>query len=199
MAQLKINLIGFAGLPGSGKDTAAILLSMLGFKPNAFANALRDEVQEAYAVDRRSLLTDTWLKEQALEEFALKNCRDGAFLNRMLDLGFTNRYDYRTPRWTMQMWGTEYRRQQKDTYWIDKIESWMRFTSCANKFCITDVRFPNEAELIHKREGKIIRLERAGCIASGHASDKPVDCDFVVENNGSLDELEQKLKAIILE
>ena len=97
----------------------------------------------------------------------------------------------------MQWWGTEYRRQlDSDTYWIERlqltIDSLLRRGT--RKIAITDVRFENEAELIHAIFGtlwKIVR-DRADQIDARHTSESEQDrimCDAVVNNNASLGQL----------
>ena len=58
--------------------------------------------------------------------------------------------------------------------------------------CITDVRFPNEVELIHSLGGKVIRIDRDGCQpVNGHASETAVDGmeDCTLTNNGTIKDL----------
>lgn len=87
---------------------------------------------------------------------------------------------------------------------------------------ITDVRFPNEAEAIKDRNGVIIRVERDlvvggedygftsvsvnqaekdGIIKPQHESETALDnypFDYVIQNNGSIEELIVKIKEILI-
>jgi len=59
---------------------------------------------------------------------------------------------------------------------------------------ITDVRFPNEVQMIRRRGGKMVRIMRPGTGAvnehiSEHAIDDD-DCDLVLANDGSLADLQ---------
>ncbi len=65
---------------------------------------------------------------------------------------------------------------------------------------ITDVRFPNEYESIKKRRGILIRIERENSYKINHESECALDkytFDYVIENNGTLEELIEKVKNII--
>ena len=66
---------------------------------------------------------------------------------------------------------------------------------------ITDCRFPNEAEAINGKGGILIRVERAvDGIPSTHPSETSLDnykFDYVIDNNGSIEELIEKVAKII--
>ena len=83
-----------------------------------------------------------------------------------------------------------------------------------SKWIITDVRFPNEAQAIKDRGGIVIRvkrpLDRLGnsklpklkhTSVTQHPSETALDdydFDYVIENEGSIDELIQKIKQLKL-
>lgn len=70
---------------------------------------------------------------------------------------------------------------------------------------ITDVRFPNEVEAIKQRGGIVIRVNRNQMDDSSlkleHASETALDnyedWDYVIDNNGTIEELIEKVKTII--
>jgi hypothetical protein len=66
---------------------------------------------------------------------------------------------------------------------------------------ITDVRFPNEAEAIKKRGGKVISVVRPGHMDTGnHPSETALDgynFDYVMYNDGSLESLKNLTKLIL--
>jgi len=67
---------------------------------------------------------------------------------------------------------------------------------------VTDVRFLNEIEMVHRRGGKIIRIDRPGVqAANAHVSEhewQKVPPDAIFNNDGTLDEIPEKaLKFII--
>lgn len=71
---------------------------------------------------------------------------------------------------------------------------------------ITDMRFPNEMEAVKERDGITIRVERPEMfsyqsMASEHASEKALDdaeFDYEIVNDGTLDELVEKVRAILI-
>lgn len=73
---------------------------------------------------------------------------------------------------------------------------------------ITDVRFPNEAEAIKEHNGITIRInrglvERTGKMIQGpeHISETALDdakFDYVIENNGTIEELIEQVKKILI-
>jgi hypothetical protein len=100
-------------------------------------------------------------------------------------------------RLLLQAVGTGIVRNIDDGYWtkavIKKIEA-----SDAEVVVITDARYPNEIELIKKRGFRVVlvRISRNNCSeSSGHISETALDdhpFDFVIDNNGTKEELEQK-------
>ena len=66
---------------------------------------------------------------------------------------------------------------------------------------ITDVRFPNEAELVRELDGVLIRVERDTGLDDTHDSETALDdydhFDFRLKNDGSLDDLETAVVEIV--
>lgn len=66
---------------------------------------------------------------------------------------------------------------------------------------ITDTRFPNEAQAIKDKGGIVIRVNRPGVTAiNAHSSETGLDnwkFDHVIENDGTLEQLADKVRAII--
>ncbi|MBO1012287.1 hypothetical protein IPU70_01905 [Achromobacter sp. SD115] len=185
-------VVGLAGHAGAGKDTCAdILVSAHSFARLAFADALRAELAAAFGVDLR-LFTERSAKERPTHELALHRCSDRAFVEliRSLPLGLTLDRAL-SPRWAMRLWGTEYRRNQsgKD-YWIlrahEALESLHR--DGWRRIAITDVRFANEAALVHSIGGEVWRVVRptADAVLAPHASEQDVNSlqsDRVIDNS----------------
>lgn len=65
---------------------------------------------------------------------------------------------------------------------------------------ITDVRFENEVKAVKKRGGVLIRIEREGVHQDGHSSETALDdfddWDYKISNDGSLEDLREKLMNI---
>ncbi|HET8550882.1 MAG TPA: hypothetical protein VFM97_00210 [Gammaproteobacteria bacterium] len=195
-------IIGLAGHAGTGKDTAAKFLAVLGYRPFSFSDALYTEVADAFGVPRH-LLTTRETKETDTSLLALEHCGDAGFIAALLDADVINTmvdgYTVsRSPRWIMQRWGTEYRRRQDPDYWIKRAADIYRRRGplMAN----TSTRFENEAAWIRAGGGVIFRLQRdaAGCAAHSSERDLPAALvDAEVDNNGSLDDLFKHLQAAL--
>jgi hypothetical protein len=163
----KFQIIGLSGLAGSGKDTvAAALKQYLGFEHLAFADALRSQVADAYRIDPLHL-TQRATKDRTTPALALRQCRDKAFVATMRDAASDGAYgDFmdapRSPRWTLQRWGTEYRRQADDSYWTRILANRIHTQQMAGHqlHVVSDVRFANEADCIRRMGGTIWQVTR---------------------------------------
>jgi hypothetical protein len=107
-----------------------------------------------------------------------------------------------TPRLMLQLLGTDCARKiihpntWANAFWADyKIEN-------NPKWIITDCRFPNEADSIKERNGIIIRVERGNIKSSNHPSETGLDdykdFDYVIQNNGTIEELIDKVRGILI-
>lgn len=190
------SIIGLVGRAGAGKDTVAnILQDAYGHVPVAFADALREEISEAFGVDH-SLWVDRFTKEQPTPALSIARCKDSRFIRRMIALA-EDPYSPRSPRQIMRWWGTEFRRDcDSNTYWHDRlherIEGHLR--TGARKIAVTDVRFLNEAEFIRTMGGSIWRIRRdsADAVHADHQSESEqerIEADRSINNNRSLGNL----------
>ena len=140
-------IIGFVGLIGAGKDTAAdYLVNTHGFRRDSFANTLKDAVAYVFGWDRTLL------------EGRTKEAREW---REQVDPWWAERLNMPklTPRWILQYWGTEVCRHGfHDDIWIASLENKMRKTK--DNIVISDVRFPNEIKSIHNAGGQVIRVKR---------------------------------------
>jgi hypothetical protein len=166
-------IIGFTGLAGSGKSTAAKhLIQMHGFARGKFAGALKDMFR-ALLLYRR---VDPTLIERMIDG-DLKEVPSPALNGR-------------TPRHAMQTLGTEWGRNCMDAnLWVDtEIDA----TANQSRLVFDDVRFPNEAEAVLAAGGIIVHIERPGTgrIVAGHASEgQPLPFTFTFTNAGPVSEL----------
>ncbi|MCB1711621.1 MAG: hypothetical protein KDH96_03810, partial [Candidatus Riesia sp.] len=95
----------------------------------------------------------------------------------------------------MQKMGTEVGRSIHENAWVNAL-----FNKYEDQWwIIPDTRFPNEAQAIKNRGGKLIRVNRVitSIVEDIHPSetslDKYTDWDFVIDNNGTREELEEKV------
>ena len=140
-------IIGFVGLIGAGKDTAAdYLVNYHGFRRDSFANTLKDAVACVFGWDR------TLLEGRTKEAREWREQVDPWWAERLNKPNLT-------PRWILQYWGTEVCRHGfHDDIWIASLENKMRKTR--DNIVISDVRFPNEIKAIHNAGGQVIRVKR---------------------------------------
>jgi hypothetical protein len=140
-------IIGFVGLIGAGKDTAAdYLVNTHGFRRDSFASTLKDAVSHVFGWDRTLL------------EGRTKEAREW---REQIDTWWAERLDMPTltPRWILQHWGTDVCRVAfHNDIWIASLENKIRKTN--DNIVISDVRFPNEIKAIHNAGGQVIRVKR---------------------------------------
>lgn len=198
-------IIGICGLIGSGKDTIAdYLVNIHGFRRESFAGTLKDAVASVFGWDRVML------------EGRTKRSREW---REQLDVWWSERLSIPelTPRWVLQNWGTEVcRRGFHDDIWIASLENKLR--TAHDDVVISDCRFPNEISAIQRAGGLVIRVIRGpdpGWFDAArdhfllghdlsdnmpHASEwawAATEFDAVIDNNGSMDELYQKLNDLV--
>lgn len=204
-----LQIIALTGSAGAGKDTAAdILVTHCNFTRLAFADALRAEVQAAFRVPPE-LLTHREAKELPAEALAYISCTDMGFIGAMArhemkhDEVLTWRWltTRRSPRQILQGWGTEYRRAQRVTYWLDLLReriNQLHALDGRTRFVITDCRFENEADMVRGMGGVLWQVVRDGLpnVEHGHASatdGSKLDPAVVIYNSGSLHNLREDI------
>jgi len=160
-------IVGFVGLIGSGKDTAAdFLVNFHGFRRDSFASTLKDAVANVFGWDR------IMLEGRTAESRAWREKVD-PWWSRRLNI------PHLTPRYILQYWGTEVCRQGfHDDIWIASLENKLQRSS--DNVVISDVRFPNEIAALKRAGGQIFWIQR-GALPDWY------DCAFV-ENTTDLDE-----------
>ena len=184
-------LIGICGLIGSGKDTVAErLVNEHSYKRDSFAKSLKDAVASMFNWDRDMLEGNTSESREWREK---------------PDTFWSERFGREvTPRTILQQFGTEVMRgQMYDGIWVD---------SCIGRYkgqntVISDTRFINELKTIREYGGKIICVTRGGLPTKedmkkrgAHQSEwdwLDSTFDFVIDNNGTKEELFAKVDLII--
>lgn len=104
-------------------------------------------------------------------------------------------------RTLMQNYGTEVRRGDRDSYWVDKWAEAFVLTETTHVMT-DDVRFNNEAQKVKDMGGYLIRLNRTDKTSTDtHLSEteqKEIVCDYeITVGEGELDLLKTKLMAVV--
>ena len=202
-------IIGICGFIGSGKDTIAdYLVNVRQFRRVSFAGTLKDAVSAVFGWDRELL------EGRTQESRAWREQRDEWWSQRL--------EQEITPRYVLQQWGTEVcRHGYHDEIWVASLEN--RLRNSHNNVVITDCRFPNEIQAIHRAGGQVIRVCRGPepewydlAVAANHGSWAArqkldayqihpsetawVGTDFnaVIDNNGSFDRTFEQVESVVL-
>ena len=160
-------LVGLTGRKGSGKDTAAE--AMFGFENVKMAGALK-------------AMLGALLTYQGALPGTVHRMLEGDLKEKPTSL-----LGGRSPRHAMQTLGTEWGRNLISTdLWIGVAE---RRIGLFDQVCVSDVRFPNEANMIRRLGGRTYRIERgadADAVCDPHVSEAGIDdlqVDGVIEND----------------
>jgi hypothetical protein len=205
-----VKVVGLVGFIGSGKGAAGDIISDFGYKKESFAAGVKDTAATMFGWPRDLLEGDTELsrnfREQPCEFWSKKFGRDF------------------TPREALQKMGTEVGRDifHKD-FWVLSLESRLKDDK---NYVITDVRFPNEIDWIHKMGGDVIEIQRGSqpnwykiLKATNPSKDEEsrwqimsdygihysewawIGCKVngVIKNNGTLEDLTELLKFVIID
>ena len=150
------------------------------WQERSFAYNLR---RSLYAItgDNRVFAQDEKTKE---EETAIKKPEGG----------------YYTIRQLLQKFGTEVGRNISSDIWVDSLlgeYNKAKSGDLEEDWIVTDVRFENEVEAIRENGGILIRLNRNTGFNDQHSSETALDnyknFDLVIDNNGTIDELIDKV------
>lgn len=171
-------VLGFVGKARSGKDTVAKMLVKKHFKVFAFADKGKEIMKDLYDLSDEQVFGS--LKEVVDVRYGL------------------------TPRYMMQYWMTTGCRELDQNVWVRHLENSIN-SSGWPLVIVTDVRRKNEAEFIKRVGGYLVKVTRAGAAAAGginnHVSETELDeigCDFELQNNSSLEELEEAVSKLFL-
>lgn len=168
-------LIAFSGPMGSGKSTAV-----------------------QYLVDR--------IENIKLIKFAGPLYDMQEFIYRRVEKVYKLPAGFIKDRQLLQWLGTEWGRSRNPEMWVKLFENDVVGTlSQGNPVICDDLRFNNEAIIVKQLGGAIIKLrtnknhERIDTSLSAHASETGIDdkyADFIIDNNGTLEDYEYKLKEV---
>ena len=206
-------VISLSGFKGSGKDTAALLMrSKMPFESLSFAAPLKEALAAMFGWPRE-LLDGTTPESRAWRETP--------------DIYWSDQFGHTvTPRFTLQHFGTDVVRQHMlDNFWIAAVQK--QIENSNSNIIVTDARFPNELDMVRKLGGITVRIKRGTepwwyqpsvvlnnlprwlakvvllfrpKLRQVHISERAwigYPFDFEIENNGSLEDLEQKIEELL--
>lgn len=175
-------IVALTGLAGTGKSTAAAILSERhGFARTRFTGPLKAMLRAYFAA-----LGLAPVIIEAMIEGELKELPSPYLCGR-------------SPRYAMQHLGTAWGRDlMAPEFWV---EAWQHavvdaLERGASGVVVEDCRFPNEAEAVRALGGRLIRVTRPGLapIASDHPSEgQMLGEDGEILNDGDLDLLARRL------
>lgn len=224
MTSKPTRVIGISGRMGAGKDTVADILSReFGFAKVALADPIKRVVREIYDFSIDSLWGPSELRNSPDPRYP----RDHEFIGEACACCGSQEFNtpcFLTPRWALQVTGTQMGRRLYENTWIDTglrvAESLLRPNSVQRYLApvglisrpqdppvqgvaIPDIRFKNEMRALKARGLKIVRIRRAAAeTKSTHQSETEQlsipdsEFDWVVNNNGNIDDLTEQLTTI---
>lgn len=187
-------IIGIAGKKGCGKDTVAdYLCENYGFIKYGFGDPIKEVARILFNFTPEQLYGDK--KEEIDSRWQIK------------------------PREFFQKFGTEYAQYilpqhfpklfediNKKQFWVKLFWNWYvtELKKDKNlKVVIADVRFRHEFNFIKEKDGYVIKIERETGQTDSHISENQLEeigegeYNYIIYNNGSIEELHLKLKDII--
>lgn len=189
---MKTKIIGLAGKAGSGKDTAAEVLTVrCGSYRMSFADRLKNIVAGLGLFPRDVLYGPSHLRNT--EHPTLKR-PDGSPL---------------TARFALQTLGTEWGRNCSPDIWasvgIRDALDWLESESPNYFIVFADCRFVNEARAIREVGGEVWQIIRPGAGLTGEAANHPSETEQDTEefqalvnvwisNNGTKEEFEDRVR-----
>lgn len=194
----KIPLVGLCGFARSGKDTVAQHMVSQGWTRVAFADKLRDML---YALNPIIALDTHEVFQMGFEDPVAK-VEEGIRLRTIVDNETWDeaKVNHVEIRQLLQRLGTEAGREcVDDNLWVSLAEE--KIESAGGPVVVADCRFPNEVQMVRRRGGTLIWIEREGVGAvNAHASEHSImenDCDYTIWNSGTLETLYESVETIL--
>lgn len=172
-------IFGLTGQAKAGKDTACRLLQEWGeangheFIRGSFAHLLKESAFSIFTND-----------VEDYEEFA-NHIKENGSVVLFEDFGLKKPLYGLTGREFLQRYGTEaHRNVFGNNFWVEQFENKYDLTEFSNNkyvhLVITDVRFDNEAHLVHEYGGEVVEITRPDLDSKDkHASESGINPDLV--------------------
>ena len=172
-------IIGIAGYKSSGKDTAgSVLVDTYGWEKMSFASPIKDLTASTFGLNRFML------------EGSTPASRD------VRELPLPNLFN-KTPRFLLQVIGTGFRDLIHPDVWVKIVEQ--NYLKGDSHVVITDVRFPNEVDMISKY-GFVVGIKRPGYNGDQHISERALDnvaLKYIIQNDKTMCELKVKMNNLV--
>jgi hypothetical protein len=188
------NIIGLTGFAQHGKNTVAEVFEGLGYRPKAFADALREMARRLNPlipvenVDFAKAPIPVWTSHER-------------YADLVDSLGYEEAKRIPEVRRVLQVLGTECVRDIiGENSWVHALT---RQLFPGEKYVITDVRFPNEARAVASLGGEVWRVHRPDFdngIGADHPSEAHIEsigAHVVLFNASDVEGLQQMVKSII--
>lgn len=196
-----MKIVAFTGKKQTGKSTAcAYLEEKYSFTRVNFKDALIAELKENFPELLGAILK---VQNDYIDEFGpfeqVQNILGKDYIDTIDELFVVKPPLMRT---LMQNYGTNVRRKEKDSYWVDEWVKTLWEKGSDTKTTVDDVRFLNEASRVKGQGGIIIRLIRTDMQHTDtHQSETEMDSivpDFTITcNGGDYDHLYKELDTIM--
>jgi hypothetical protein len=174
-------IVGLSGFARSGKDTVAnLLVEKHDFIRVAFADLIRESL----------LILNPYVGSFRLQEYVLIHGWDNA-KSAIPEI-----------RRLLQVFGTEIARDlYGESFWLDQLQRRYDLTNPNKNWVISDVRYDNEAQMIHDNNGEVWNIIRPGVgPVNEHSSDKGITDSYInriILNNAGSKFLEDQVSSMV--
>jgi shikimate kinase len=182
-----MSLICIIGNIGSGKSTASNILKQYGYEEITFANPVKEiglilgfDYNDLYGSQEDKLkINEFWgvSGREFMQKFATNIMRNE--LHNHINMNMDGK-----------------------TIWVRLCEKKIIQMLKENKnILISDGRFPDEINMIKQYNGTIVKIDRNTSYNLEHESESyisKIKYDKVIDNNGTIDDLENKIKKLII-
>lgn len=181
-------IIAFTGPAGCGKSTAAEYLRNKGWVETGFAWPLKTLVGELFQFSQEQLYGPSEMRNAPDPRYPRA---DGTCLS---------------PREALQVFGTEAGRKCYPEIWVEACKrSIDHMVACDKQVVLADLRFDNEAEMVRKAGGVVVRLTRQTSLdemRAAHISEAGVSphlIDHTIVNTGTKQALYDLIDRVLAE
>ena len=192
-------IVGISGFAGSGKDTLADFLVPHGFQKISLADPLKKICKDVFDFSDQQLWGPSEYRNLPDKRYRREHSLVG---NTCICCGQKHQYThefqpcYLTPRYALQLLGTEWGRHCYRHIWVDYV---VKMAAHYPNVVVPDVRYLNEINRLQSEGAKVVRIVRSSSNPrtgmSHHSSEveqSQIDdnrFDFVIKNEGTLEDL----------